>query len=287
MLIIGFDSAWTAGNQGGLVGVFHRPDGGLTELGEPESADFSTAANRIRQWQADTAATRTLILLDQPTIVRNATGQRPVENLVGGPVSRRHGGVQPAFTGRQAMFGPDAPVWPFLATFNGAADPQRPPEGTAVVETYPVLALIALGWLRPDTRPTGRLPKYNPGRRKTYRAEDWRFVCERAAEELGRRGALRAADWLRRAALVDKPGKALQDRVDACLCLLVGLELALERDGLMVGQIDSGYMVVPYRQALVEELHERCAATGRVPADWVRRVRWAGPTAPTAVSPAT
>jgi predicted RNase H-like nuclease len=276
MLIIGFDSAWTAGNKGGLVGALHRPDGGLTELGEPEVADFSTATDRIRHWQATTGATQTLILLDQPTIVRNATGQRPVENLVGAAVSRRRGGVQPAFTGRQAMFGPDAPVWPFLGAFSGAADPRYPPQGTAVLETYPVLALIALGWLQPDTRPGGRLPKYNPGRRKTFQVGDWRFVCERAAKALVERGATATADWLRQAALDSKPGKALQDRVDACLCLLVGLELALDGDGLMVGQIDSGYMVVPYREALATELQERCVATGRVPAEWVWRVRWAG-----------
>lgn len=117
------------------------------------------------------------MLLDQPTIVTNATGQRPVENLVGSPVSLRYGGMQPANTSRGEMFGNNAPVWPFLARFGGPADPLQPVAGTRVFETYPVLAMIALGWILPDSRVTGRLPKYNPERRKTFSIADWKHVC--------------------------------------------------------------------------------------------------------------
>lgn len=34
-LLVGFDSAWTAGNSGGFVGVLHTHIGGLSELGPP------------------------------------------------------------------------------------------------------------------------------------------------------------------------------------------------------------------------------------------------------------
>jgi hypothetical protein len=47
-----------------------------------------------------------------------------------------------------------------------------------VIETYPVLTMIALGWTIPDSdgRLTGRLPKYNPGRKKTFSIKDWQHV---------------------------------------------------------------------------------------------------------------
>ena len=65
--------------------------------------------------------TSTIILLDQPTIVKNLTGQRPVENIVGSAISRRRGGMQPANTSKENMFGKDAPIWPFLTRFGGPA----------------------------------------------------------------------------------------------------------------------------------------------------------------------
>lgn len=119
-------------------------------------------------------------------------GQRPVENLVGSPVSRRYGGMQPANTARREMFGQDAPVWPFLARFGGPANPLGPLTGTSVIETYPVLAMIALGWTLRDSRPTGRLPKYNPDRQKTFSISDWRHVCQLASSAFRERGLLGA-----------------------------------------------------------------------------------------------
>jgi len=89
----------------------------------------------------------------------------------------RRGAVQPANTGRTDMFGEKAPVWQFLNRFGGPADPFEPVEGTRVIETYPVLVMIALGWMLPDSRPKGRLPKYNPERRPPFSISDWQHVC--------------------------------------------------------------------------------------------------------------
>jgi hypothetical protein len=45
----------------------------------------------------------------------------------------------------------------------GAANPLEPVVGNRVFETYPVLAMISLGWTLPDSSPhprrTGRMPK--------------------------------------------------------------------------------------------------------------------------------
>src|SRR5580704_14991165 len=114
ILLVGFDSAWTPTNSGALVGVLQLDDGMFNELGPPQIVDYREAEPIILKWQAEHVPTATLVLLDQPTIVKNATGQQPVENLVGSPVSLRYGGMQPANTGKAEMFGEGAPVWPFL-----------------------------------------------------------------------------------------------------------------------------------------------------------------------------
>ncbi len=272
-LLVGFDSAWTPTNEGAMLAALRHADGTCEELGPPRSVSFPAAAEQVHAWQSQLKPAATLILLDQPTIVRNERGQRPVENLVGAPVSLRYGGVQPASTSRAEMFGLGAPLWPFLERFGGASNPLAPNAATHVIETYPVLALTALGWLRDDRRPTGRLPKYNPERRKTFSLLDWQFVCSQLQREFIDRGLTRTAEWVSGAAALPTPRRRDQVGLDACPCLLVALHLAEQRDCLFVGEVASGYMVVPHSHGLHEELDERCRRTGRVPQEWVRRVR--------------
>jgi len=59
----------------------------------------------------------------------------------------------------------------------------------------------------------------------------------------------------------------------ACLCPLVVLYLAEGKKRLMVGDLRSGYIVVPHSAELHGELDARCAETGRVPAAWTRAFR--------------
>jgi predicted RNase H-like nuclease len=271
-LLVGFDSAWTLTHKGALVGALQRADGKFHELGLPEVASFERASEVITGWQREHAPAVTIVSLDQPTIVTNEDGQRAVENLVASPVSRRYGGMQPANRGRREMFGDEGPVWKFLEQFGGAADPLQPAGRTWVFETYPVLALIALGWLLPDARPTGRLPKYNPQRRKTFRCEDWQYLCAQTSGALRERGLAQTAEWIEEAGKT-RPQKSVQDRVDACLCLLVALHLTEGRDCLMVGEMATGYIVVPYGAGLQGELMGRCGHTKREPAEWVRTFR--------------
>lgn len=271
-LLVGFDSAWTAGKRGAIVAVVRREDGTYQDLGDPRMADFPEAADAIDAWQEEHAPNATIILLDQPTIVNNGTGQRPVEHIVCSSVSLRHGGMQPANTARADMFGERAPLWAFLARFGGAADPLSAQIGeVSVYETYPVLAMIAMGWILKDARITGRLPKYNPERRKTFAIEDWRYVCERASSEFRRWNIDGIARWIDAARDLDRPRKGDQDKLDACLCLLVAVHLAEGRDGLMVGNWESGYIVVPYGLGLQREIETRCDDTAREPPEWLRK----------------
>ena len=274
-LLVGFDSAWTAHNSGAIVGVMHRDDRTFQDLGPPLVVNYADAEQVVRNWQVEWNSTATVQLLDQPTIVKNIAGQRPVENLAGCSVGLRCGGMQPGNRSRVEMFGDGAPVWRYLEQFGGPANPLVGPV-TGVIETYPVLTMIALGWTRPHcTRAGGRLPKYNPARKKTFSIEDWQHVCLCASKEFSDRGLRRIAQWIEEACEKPKPRKSDQDGLDACICLLVALNLAEGKDCIMVGNLETGYIVVPHGSAqLVEELEIRCRKTGRNPGEWIQKVRW-------------
>lgn len=231
-LLVGFDSAWTPTNSGALVGAIRFNDGTFHSLGTPQIVDYREAEVVILKWQAERVPTATIVLLDQPTIVKNPTGQRPVENIVGSSVSLRYGGMQPTNTAREVMFGKEAPVWP------------------------------------------GRLPKYNPRRKKTFSISDWQYVCGLASGAFRDCSLMDIVQWINHTARNPSPRKSDQDALDACVCLLVAVYLADGKDSLMVGNRHTGYIVVPYDTGLRAELDARCSQTGRVPSEWVRRFKW-------------
>jgi len=275
-LLVGFDSAWTRAKIGAIVGALVDENGVVCELGLPRLVHYADAADVIFDWQNEYAPTSTLVLLDQPTIVVNDIGQRPVEQIVCSAVSRRRGGMQPANRGRNDMFGTDAPVWEFLSRFGGATDPFGARTSTQVLETYPVLAMISLGWTLPDSeRAAGRLAKYNPGRRKTFAIADWAHVCRAAAANLLAERLIELATWLDLAACNAKPTKSDQDRLDACICLIVALHAAQRGDSLFVGNRATGYIVVPDSEALRAELTTRCRELAADPSEWIRVFRFA------------
>lgn len=273
-LLIGFDSAWTRKKSGAIIGTLRLDNGTFAEISAPLCADYIKGEEIIQKWQAETNATTTIVMLDQPIIVKNARGQRPVENIVSSPVSLRYGGVQPANTSKKEMFGTDAPLWPFLAKFGGAADPLIPVVNTRVFETYPVLIMIALDWILPDARATGRIPKYNPVRKGTFSIADWEHVCTQALTAYqGRsdRGLNSITAWIERAVQSPTPRKSEQDCLDACVCLLMAIHLSEQKDCMMVGNQQTGYIIVPYSASLFAEMKARCETTDRVPlSKWVR-----------------
>jgi predicted RNase H-like nuclease len=246
--------------------------------------NYHEAERVILAWQAEHVPVSTIVLLDQPTIVMNATGQRPVEHIISSVVCRRYGGMQPANTAKAEMFGAQAPVWSFVARFGGAADALAPSLGAQIYETYPVLTMISLGWTVPDSRPAGRLPKYNPERTRTFSIIDWEHVCIRARDALMDCGLLELSQWIGRAAQLESPRKRDQDRLDACLCLLAALQLVEGEEGLMVGDQRSGYIITVDNAMLRRELEDRCRETGRTPSEWVRVFQLTAPGRPLAAS---
>jgi predicted RNase H-like nuclease len=277
-LVVGFDSAWSETNSGAIVGVLCHDDGTFDRPCPPQKANFSEAQEIICMWQVEKTPTATIVMIDQPIVVKNKKRRRPVENIVSSPVGRRYGGVQPANTNTPKMkklFGEGAPVWDFLKRFGGAADPMQPVMGTRVFETYPVLAMIALDWTLRDEqqqRPKARLPKYNPDKTNFCRY-DWQYVCKRVSDAFHECDLEVIPSWLDEAAGIKKPRKSDQDCLDACICLLVAMHFWMKKDCLMVGSQETGYMVVPYGADLPKELGDRCHKIDLVPVDWMRVFR--------------
>jgi predicted RNase H-like nuclease len=276
-LLVGFDSAWTAHNSGGIVAALQLGDGSLIDLGNPRIANFEEAEHTILNWQTEQKPTATIILLDQPTIVSNAAGQRPVENIVGSPVGLRYGGIQPANIAKSSMFGVKAPIWPFLVRFGGPGDPMISMADTKVYETYPVLTMIALDWILPDTRATGRLPKYNPKKKTQTFAYDWQFVCERVSSAFREYGLTQLLIWIDEIGRKPAPRKGDQDCLDACVCLLVAIHMAQGKNCLMIGDLENGYIVVPDSDVLQAEFAEFRARPGKSETAPVRTFQQAPP----------
>lgn len=257
LLLIGFDSAWSANNEGAIVQLLKYPDGSFGEIDSPDLADFNTASRIIVDRISFESATSALVLIDQPVVVRNDRGQRPVERIVSPAVSRRRGGMQPANTSRTGMFGPGAPIGLFCETF----DP---------IETYPVQVMMALDWVLEDERPCGRLPKYNPANSKKFRQEDWRFVCDRLYREFEKRSLQLLCSFTLDLKHKARPRKHDQDFLDACICLLVAIQISESHPCISVGQPASGSIVSPYGYGLYAELAERCVKLGLDPQEWIR-----------------
>ncbi|MBA4791689.1 MAG: DUF429 domain-containing protein [Rhizobiales bacterium] len=245
-LYIGFDSAWTdnpkfpgaicaIGIEGDREVLFHAP----------ELVSFSQALSFIQRHRSTDGVT--LIALDQPTVVPNLTSLRPVERVAASLISWLGGGVQPSNRGRLGMFCDASPIWRFLAELGAEENPERAQKADAglyVMEVFPALALASL-----DARFFGRLkaPRYNPGRRKTFRAADWARVAQAAAQNAHMLGCRGLAEWCSTAAQAAQPRKADQDKLDSVLCALIALHWRLRprETSLCLGDLTSGYMILP------------------------------------------
>lgn len=262
---IGFDSAWTDNIKapGAICSLTLRANEIIFD--PPRLARFEQAAQFIE----DAARPEDLLVvaLDQPTRVPNASGARPVERVAGSVVNRLRGGVQPARRegGGAVMFGDDAPVWRFLSRLNLLEDPmliRRAPEGRFLMEVFPALALPSL---IPSIWARNLAAKYNPAA-SHYQPADWPLVCYGAADFAEGLKMQPVAEWLRVTASEARPDKGLQDRLDAVLCLIIAVHWRLgpADASMVVGDLQTGYMVTPVIPA-VREVLERSAGKRGVP----------------------
>lgn len=159
------------------------------------------------------------------------------------------------------MFCEASPIWGFLAALNAKQIPEQArtaKDGLYLMEVFPALALVSL-----DDTFFGRLkaPKYNPERKKTFCLGDWKRVANAASREANRLGCNDLAEWCRSAATIATPRKADQDKLDAALCALIALRwrISPRELSLLLGDVDTGYMVLPASQ----KVHERLTVSAR------------------------
>lgn len=244
-IIVGFDSAWTdAPKAPGAVCAIAFSQKGALDFIPPQLASFAQATEFIEAKKQRYSLC--LVALDQPTIVANAAGSRPVERVAASLISFIGGGVQPANTSKLGMFCERAPIWKFKAELGAQEEPDTSlsaQDGLFMIEVFPALALPAF-----NGRFAQRLrgPKYNPANRR-FRIEDWQAVTLAVAETARDLGVHELCDWATEMSRKVAPRKADQDLLDAAICSLVGLIWrACDRStSAMIGDLRTGYMIAP------------------------------------------
>ncbi len=272
---VGFDSAWAGNAAGGIASASFSQDR-LVETRLPETAGFDHAATIIEKLQS--THDYVLVAIDQPTVVPNQTGSRPVDRVAASLISRLRGGVQPASQGKTRsgrtiqskvrMFGPNAPIWQFLQRLEPVQNPPRSRSavnGLHAIEVFPALALPAL---EPAILERKRAARYNPANRRKFSHPDWRLVALAASRHAASLHLHDLAKWARNLAEVKEPAKTHQDCLDAAICLIVALHWrkAPRNQVTVLGDAQLGYMVSPVTPPTRAILH--AAATKRaVPID--------------------
>jgi predicted RNase H-like nuclease len=252
-IYVGFDSAWTDNPKApGAICAVGIESGRPARFHEPRLASFDQARTFIQSVRCDGT---TLVGLDQPSLVPNSTGMRPVDRVAASLASWLGGGVQPANRGKLGMFCDASPIWRFLVALDAVQDQERArvaTDGIFLMEVFPALALpsLAAGFF-------GRraAPKYNPAN-SHFRRGDWDRVAYAAKNESRKLGCEELANWCTAAATIVRPRKADQDKLDSVLCVLIALRWRLRprTESLLVGDLTNGYMVLPASPAVREYL---------------------------------
>jgi predicted RNase H-like nuclease len=258
--LVGFDSAWTDNEKApGAICAVRQVGSEIQSVREPRLVNFNAALAFIRSVYDPDGVT--IIGFDQPTIVPNDTGCRPVERAVGSLVSWLGGGVQPANRGRARMFDKSAPVWKFLDKLKAIEHPERARTekvGLFILEVFPALALASM-----NPKFFGRLagPRYNPNRRRTFSMESWVAVAETACSVARRLNYEPVADWCSDLKLLNSPRKSDQDKLDSIICMLVAACWRSDPRPQMaiVGDLSNGYIITP----ISEPVRERLTAAAR------------------------
>jgi len=260
-IIFGFDSAWTDSPKApGAICAIAFDENGNADFKMPCLVSFAQAIDFIEAKRHSYAFS--LVALDQPTVVPNMTGIRPVERVAASLVSFVGGGVQPANRGKRGMFCDDSPIWQFLSALGATEAPEESRSaitGHYLVEVFPALALPGL---HPPFAKRLGAPKYNPKNRRKFRIEDWQEVTRIVAALANELGIAGLATWADTMTSLSTPKKAHQDMLDASICALVGL---IWRGGpreasVMIGDIDKGYMVTPTSDAARQKLEAAALA---------------------------
>ena len=239
---IGFDSAWGDKKPGSIAWASFS-NRRLERCCLPKLASFNEAISVCKKLRA--CHDFLLIGMDQPTIVENYSGMRPVEKVVSSLIIRLKSRVQPA-NRKIKVFGSNAPIWRFLNEIDVLQDPMTArvsQEGAYLIEVYPVLALAAL---EPEIMEREQAARYNPTK-PNFRVDDWKLVAKAVARHTDHFNLPTLSKWAKLAVDTKWPSKGEQDMLDAVICLIVALQWRrAERESVaMIGDLGSGYMITP------------------------------------------
>ncbi|MSP20701.1 MAG: DUF429 domain-containing protein [Alphaproteobacteria bacterium] len=172
------------------------------------------------------------------------------------------GGVQPANRQRLGFFDDAAPIWLFKERLGATENPERSraaASGLFWIEVFPAVALASMA-------PAfyGRLaaPHYNPARRRTFRIGDWCRIIDAVAAASA--NVCGPREWCDEHKRMQTPQKPDQDKLDAIICALVGLRWRTARraGSIMIGDLQTGYMIAPVTQDVRARLTEAAARIG-------------------------
>ncbi len=247
--IIGFDSAWADRSPGAICALDYDESGRLS-FEVPRPVNFEQGKRFILE--AETSRACTVVAIDQPTIVPNKAGSRPVERTIEKLMRYVGGGVLPTNTSKTALFGPNAPIWKFKSALEANEDAEKAriaSNGVHLIEVFPALALIGLN---DEFAASGGAPKYNPSKRDKFKLRDWGRVAETLVETAKSLELAELAGWSSYQARCSSPSKEDQDCLDAAICVLTGAIWRMcDRDkSAVIGDLDSGYMVSPVSDAI-------------------------------------
>ncbi len=254
--ITGFDSAWSKRNRGAIAHLVACD--GETQFMAPQTASFDEALASTKAIGA--GATVHVVGIDQPLIVSNQIGCRPVERVFQSLMSSVRNAIQPANRTKAELFGDGAPIWSFLCDLDADLHWSRSTgarSGMYAIEIYPAAALLGLF---PQFLARGRAAKYNPAN-KTFDLADWRLVCDSLADLGSKLGLVGLPEWAWAHGRIVTPRKADQDRLDAAICVVVtylwwryGLD-----HSIVVGDLETGYIVTPSGPEMTRRLERRGA----------------------------
>jgi len=268
--VIGFDSAWTDREErkGAICSIDMGADGSKT-FTKPKLSSFGDAVGFIKDKSARCRIC--FVAIDQPTIVPNHSGMRPVERVAAALIGYIGGGVQPANRSKIRMFDDSAPIWRFLDQLKTQLNAIESPlhsrncqTGLHIVEVFPALALPAF-----DDAFYGqkKAPKYNPKNKKKFKLGDWNAVVD-AADRYGNLHDIEGLEaWFAKTRDSENPTKSDQDQLDAILCALICYHWRYgpAEESLMIGDLKMGYMISRVSEQTRRHLEEAAAEHG-VPA---------------------
>lgn len=267
--IVGFDSAWTDNPKApGAICAIRLRAGRPACFVEPELASFDQARAFIGRERRESDLC--LVALDQPTVVPNETGSRPVDRIAASLISWLGGGVQPANLSKRGMFDDAAPIWRFKEMLDAAEDPEAVRDATSGLFLTEVFPALALPTFAPACFGRNLGPRYNPARRKTFRSEHWHDVLAAVGGLATNDALLGIVGWQQRASAVAAPRKADQDKLDAVVCALIGHHwlTRLRENSIMIGDLVTGYLIAPASAEVRARLTIAAMARG-VPIDGI------------------